>query len=313
MRLCDNGYLGLMVGCSLSGWAVLGCGSNVRVGSNDGDGGLADATVTIDGALADDGGTGTPSDGGAPDDGSQGPYVHIHVRAVATPVAHAPTTAGQTPRDYSSGYRSFSMLRGMDDPSPLVVFDYGDDYIEAGYDDGDDTVVASVPARDLSRGAFTVGRTVLTHVRYTVDATLHYGSLQIPGMFHNIVVISDRTEIESVARDRGFYRFVFDGAGTPVMQEGAGLSVPTFAGGGFEVRVEEGETAYYYPLDIVVDPDIDRDVHMIMEVNMHESFRWEDQDMPDYGPGVFDVTPAGYEPLRQFGANSYRVYMEPAL
>jgi hypothetical protein len=42
-----------------------------------------------------------------------------------------------------------------------------------------------------------------------------------------------------------------------------------------------------------------------VEVNMSESFRWEDQALPGYTAGVYDTTPTSFEPIRRFGANSY--------
>ena len=43
---------------------------------------------------------------------------------------------------------------------------------------------------------------------------------------------------------------------------------------------------------------------------MHESFRWQDQDLPEYQPGVLDTTPVASEPVLRFGANSQAVYTE---
>jgi len=51
-------------------------------------------------------------------------------------------------------------------------------------------------------------------------------------------------------------------------------------------------------------------VHQIIEFNVFESFRWEDTAGEGYLEGVFDVTPTGTEPIRRFGANTYRLYRD---
>jgi len=262
------------------------CGERVRVGRNVGtDGGPGDAAV-------------------------DGPFVHIHFRSTVEPFAHMDGLASQTPRAMSGGMRSYSVLRSMDDPTPALVFDYGDGYQEVGYDGGDDTIVASVPARALTGGTFAVGRVVLTHTRYTVDAVVHTAGMNIPGEIEGVVVLSDRTTIDGVMRDRGYNKWILRAGGMEFPQEGTGLFVPEFGSGGFSVRIEDGETAYYFPANLAVVPDITSDVDMVLEANMHECFRWEDSDMAGYGTGVFDVTPAGYELVRQFGANSFVIIME---
>ncbi len=43
---------------------------------------------------------------------------------------------------------------------------------------------------------------------------------------------------------------------------------------------------------------------------MHEAFRWIDASERDNRSGVFDVTPHGYETIRQAGASSYRSHLE---
>lgn len=242
----------------------------------------------------------------------EGPMVHIHLRVATEPAAHPVGTSGQTPSRHRAGMRSFYLLRNADDPEPLHVFDFGDGFVEVGYEPGDDTIVASVPIRGLTRGLFTVGRVVHTHADYTVETRLHHSGYDLPGQIDHLVAMSDRTTLDGAVRARGWYRFLFRSGSIEVPREGGGFDVPALPSGGFGVRIEGGEHAYYFPVSLEVEPDLPSDVHMVMEVNMHESFRWEDQDEPGYARGVFDTTPVGWEPVRQFGANSFRVYMDRA-
>jgi hypothetical protein len=73
------------------------------------------------------------------------------------------------------------------------------------------------------------------------------------------------------------------------------------------VWFENGEWAYQFPTKLEVDPDTDTNFTHIFRVNMHESYRWADQDGPGFAPGVFDTTPTTFEPVKQFGANSFEI------
>lgn len=198
----------------------------------------------------------------------------------------------------------------MDDPAPFLVFSHGDGFAEASYDDGADTVVGSIARRDLPRETFRVARVIHTHTRFTVDARLHAPGATLPGTFDNLVVLSDRTTLDGTARSRGHYRYVFHAAGVSFPLEGEGLDLPDVSSGGFVVREEAGEAAYYFPAAIAVDPEGAEDVEFVFEVFVHEGFRWIDRDEPGYLAGAFDVTPSSYEPIVQMGASSFRFFVE---
>lgn len=288
------------VWCLALGFAgACGFGDGVAPGGPDG-GARADAVSPP----GEDGGAVRP----APDDGS--PRVFIHLRATTTPVPHDDGLAGQTPLEHRGGIRRFEMLTAAGDPAPVTVIDYGDGYVDCGLDGGDDTLVGSIRTADVPPGHYTVGRTVWTHVRYRVVATMHYMGLAVPGELDNLVAMSDRVELEGTPRAHGWYRYVFRTAGMDYPLEGSGLEfLPAVSSGGFTVRLEAGEAVYDYPIDLeVADPGAS--VRMVMEVDMHESFRWQDQSLPGYATGVLDVTPTSYEPVLRFGANAYRVYRE---
>lgn len=251
-------------------------------------------------------------DGGAPaaDASVEGPRVHVHLRATHAPVPHADGTVGQTPRDWRSGVRSLHLLRALDDPEPALIFSHGDGYVEASYGDGADTIVGSASAADLPSGTFTWARAVHTHVRFTIDATAHGAATPIDGAFTDLIVLSDRTTVDGSVRARGDYEWRFQAPGVDVPHEGTGYEVLPIDGGGFHTRAEDGETAYYFPALVVVDPTVTEDVHFIFEVNVHEGFRWTDQTQPGYRDGVFDVAWTGTEPIVQAGANGYAYFTE---
>jgi len=253
-----------------------------------------------------DGGAGPGADAGA-----AGPRIYFYVRTNTDPFPHADGLSGQTAREAYQGIQSFTLMRDAGDPDPLVVLDLGDALVEAGYNDGDETLVGSAPLSSVRPGHYTVGRNVVTHSRYTVDATMHVGGLVVPGELDNVQVLTSGTPIDGVARPQSWFRYVFRAAGREYPLEGLGAPLPTEpTTGGFRLVLEGDEAVYYYPIDVTIDATGDADVRVVLEVNMDHSFRWEDQALPGYAPGVFDSTSVGAEPVRRFGANSLDVYVE---
>lgn len=281
-----------------------GAGDPADVGASARDAFLPDASSPGEDATAD-AAVLPPVDARTAD----GPRVFVHLRATAESVEHPATTSGQTPSPYGGGIRSFQMLRAADDPSPVTVFDHGDGYVEVGLNDGDDTITGSAAIADLPPGRYVLGRTVWTHVRYGVAATAHYGGLAIPGRFDNVHALSDRVDLDGAVRGHGWYRYTFRTGAMEIPFEGHMDFTDSLSSGGFTVALEEGETAYYYALDLEVDP-ASSDVHMVMEVNVHECFRWRDEEAPGHATGTFDVTASSFEPVVQLGANGYRVLRE---
>lgn len=285
---------------------VLACGDDTGpadVGSND--------AKAADSSVARDAGDAGASDGANASDAATGPVIEVHVRTNDAIYSHADGWSGQTSRDAYQGIRRVELLRQGSDPNPLVLFDYGDGFVEAGYNAGDDTLVGAARITDLVDGQFTVGRSVITHSRYKVDAIMHTNGLSIPGEFDNIQVLSDRTEINGQARSQGWFRYVFRAAGMEFPLEGNNAPLPSVpTTGGFRLDLNEGEATYTFPVDITIDTSAIVSSAIVIEVNMNESFRWEDQSLPSYAPDVFDATPTSSEPVRRFGANSFSVYVE---
>jgi hypothetical protein len=252
------------------------------------------------------------ADGGEPADASvaSGAQVHVHLRASHDPVAHPPATSGQTPRDWVSGIRSLHLLRSETDPAPVEIFSHGDGYVEVSYADNADTIAGSAPIATLPNATFTWARAVHTHVRFTIDATLHTSLGPAPGTLDDLIILSDRTTIDGAVHRRGDYRYVFRTGGTDYPAEGTGFTVQPIPGGGFFTRIEDGETAYYFPVYLVVSNDLTEDVHLIFEVNVHEGFRWTELVALGHETGVFDTTVISTEPIVQAGANGYAYFVE---
>ena len=59
------------------------------------------------------------------------------------------------------------------------------------------------------------------------------------------------------------------------------------------------------------DPKLDHDRDVTFEINVHEDFRWRDENKAGYAAGSWDTEPPAYEPVVTFGANSFRVYTTP--
>jgi hypothetical protein len=251
--------------------------------------------------------TGTTDPGTGPAQG--GGNVVIHVRATAKPVPHNDSWSGQTPRDEYIGIRGLVLGTSKDDPNPLVVFDNGS-FVEARLNDGDDTVVAKVPASKLRAGTYTWARTLVTHARYKVDATAHYMGFSTPGEYDSLVVFTDKTNVKNKVRNSGDIESTFRGGGQTYGPYEGNTPIPAWQSGGITLEIKNGQGSYVYPALVTVDPTIKSDVNVVFEVNMHECFRWEDTNNFGYQKGVWDTELTTYEPLKQFGANSFRLTIE---
>lgn len=280
----------------VSGMFAIACsGASVDIGGpNGGDsGGIVDPPQG-------DGGVVNPIDASF-----SGPKVTIHVRTSTAPFPHQDGFSGQTSTKTKQGIRSFRLLRSANDPQPLVVFDYGNGFVEAGYDDGDDTVVGVVPVAKLVPGTYTIAQFGVTHSRFRVNSVAHYGGGAYPGVYDCVQALSDNTTLDGKARARGWYRYVFTTSGQSFPQEGPDAPLPTQAEtGGFVMKSANGQTWYELPVNIVIPSGVVADVTAVMSVNMNDAFRWEDQDLPGYTKGVYDTTPVSFEPVRRYGANA---------
>ncbi len=269
------------------------------------------------GTFGNHGGGGTGGDAGSTAQGGAGgqvidePAIMIRFRAHTEPFEHEDNLSGQTPIDHVSGVRKLQLFVDESDPNPVTIFDFGSDFVEIGYNHGDDTAVVSVPASSVPSATYTHARVVHSHVRYRVSANMHQNGMVLPGEFDNLQVLSDGTMLDGTLRDHGYYEYTFITGGQDYTQTGSNAPLPqVWDTGGYTVGFENGEWFYSFPVLLVVPADIDHDLTVVHEVNMFESFRWEDQDEPSYQPGVFDSTAIVSEPVEHFGANSFWVTVD---
>jgi hypothetical protein len=273
---------------------VAGCGDTIDVGGFGGGGGSGGA------------GTGTGGSGTGGSTGSGTGQIDIHLTSSTAPFTHTDGLSGQTPTMHTAGLKSLKLYRSETDTAPLTVFDLGADSKTVDFADGADTLVYTATAGDLVSGNFTRARVVYTWVKYEVAATLHTSGLDLPGKFDNLQVLSDDTTVDGNTYDAGHYEYVFTTGGMSYPTSGENAPVPEWSGvGGFEVVSEGGEWAYYFPVSLPVDPTLNTNLRIDLAVNMHESFRWQDETMTGYVDGVFDTTTTTFEPVKQFGANSF--------
>jgi len=265
------------------------------------------------------GGAGAGSEGGAGGVGGQAPEggaapaITIRFRSSTAPFPHDDGLAGQTPLSHVSGLRKLQLYPSPTDPNPLTVFDFGSDFVEVSYADGADTPVYTVPASTLPQGLYTVARVVHSHVRYEVASTMHVNGQALPGTYQNLQVLSDGTLLDGQLRNHGYYEYVFSTGYVDFPISGDNAPVPEWSEtGGFSTKLENGEWGYYFPIELWVTPELTEDVDIVLEVNMHESFRWQDQSEPGFAPGVFDTVPTAFEPVKRFGANDFALSLEPA-
>jgi len=284
--------------------ATTGCSSTVDPDDGAGGGGSDEGGGRDDGGGGDgDGGGGSPATGTG--------NIEIRMRATTATFPHADGLSGQTPLAHSSGVRSLQLFESESDSEPLTVFDFGEESMEVSYADGADTLIYTAKAADLPLKTFTRARVVHSHVRYRVASTMHANGFDLPGEFDNLQVLSDGTLIDGQMRDHGYFEYEFEGGAQSFPLSGTDAPVPAWSGaGGFSVEFEDGEWAYYFPVNLPVNPDLDSDVAVIFVVNMHESFRWSDESAPDFSAGVFDTTPSTFEPVMRFGANSFALAIE---
>ena len=251
-------------------------------------------------------------DEGSVADPARGPLRAVRIRASTAPFPHLDGLAGQTAIAAAGGARSLQLLRFRGDPDPVKLFDHGPSAVEVDYNDGGDTLVATVPAARLRPGIYVLARLVHSHSRYRVAATGHGGLAPTPGVLDNLVVMSDGTLVDGVLRDGGYYESAFTGPrAAPVRAVGSDYHVPEWSTtAGAQAFVEDGEWAVYFPVLLTVHGVPDRDATLAIDVNLDHAFRWVDLPLPTYRPGAFDVTPSWYEPVVRFGGNWFTATLD---
>lgn len=225
---------------------------------------------------------------------------------------HTDGLAGQTPQAHAYGIRSLSLLRDAQDTSPVMVFEYGLDYEEAELGNGTDTVVGQVPASSLPEGTFTLGRVVLSHIRYNVAAVMHANGNNLPGTFQNLHILGNNVTLGQTTYQLGDYKYTFSSVAGDFTQTGSNGAIPTVtAAGGVRLVQEGAEVVLYLPVNIVSSASVQSDMDVAFVLNTDKCFRWQDdEDTAGNATDVLDATPIGTEPVLHFGANSYAATLQ---
>ena len=247
---------------------------------------------------------------GTPDEttpaGTAGPRVTIAVRGSTAPFAHGDAWSGETPKKQLVAIRSLWLLRSPTDPSPVQVFDHGSGAVEADLVSNATTEVASVVAKTLPAGVFTIAKAGVAYVRYSVDARMH-SIVSVDGQYDNVQSLSDGAVIDGVTRDKGWFSYSFSSNGTTYgTLDGDDAPLPVVdTNGGLKLDTSGPQAFYVFPVQVAIDPDVAVDHEVLLELNVHESFRWHDQNAAGYSAKVFDTTPYTFEPVMAFGANAF--------
>ncbi|HEX7664742.1 MAG TPA: hypothetical protein VF407_09530, partial [Polyangiaceae bacterium] len=161
------------------------------------------------GASTVDPGTGSSSDAGSSSTSGGGNYV-IVLRAVQTPVAVDSTTSGQTPIDQRIGFSGLHLKTASGDE--LTVADLPST-VDVGYNDGDETTIATVKASTLKAGHYTTAEVPIAYVKFTVAGTYHQSGAGVPGSFADSIAMADSAIIDGVAHDKGWWASTFSTSG----------------------------------------------------------------------------------------------------
>ncbi len=272
---------------------------------------VADPGTEPDPSGQADGSPSAPTDPGVP--AATGPKVSISVVGSTSPVPHGDGLSGQTPATQAVAIRSLYLLRTPTDPNPVKVFDLGAaNAAEVELVSGKKVEVATVVAKTLPAGVFTMAKAGVTFVRYAVAARMH-GVVALDGRYENYQALSDGAVIDGVVRAKGDFRYAFVANGATLgALEGKDAPVPTLAAsGGLSLDGSGSDAFYVFPVQVAIDPNVTVDHEATLEINVHESFRWQDQSAPGYTPKVFDTTPSSFEPIVSFGASASALTIAP--
>jgi hypothetical protein len=259
---------------------------------------------------ASSGGSGSGSS--APEDAHPGgARLTVALRGSSAPIPHTDGFSGQTPSRQIVAIRSLWLYRSATDPSPLRVLDLGKSSVETDLATGTTVDIGTVALRSLPAGHYTVAKVGAAYVRYSIATRLH-STLTLDGRYDNVQALSEGAVIDGQTRGRGWYRYSFAvGSTTYGAVEGADAPLPKLpAAGGISLESEGPESFYVFPTSVTIDPDEPKDQRVVCEVNVYESFRWQDQDLPGYAARVYDTTPTTFEPVMAFGASAFSLNVE---
>ncbi|MDB4935127.1 MAG: hypothetical protein JWP87_2099 [Labilithrix sp.] len=276
-------------------------------------------TSTVDGTDvpgsdpgASSGGTGTGSEEPGTSPGtSPGARVTLALRGSTTPVPHSDAFSSQTPASQNVAVKSLWLLKTADDPNPLKVADLGTNAIETDLVSGKTNDIATVSLKSLPAGTYTIAKVGVAWVRYRIAARLHDG-VAVDGRYDNVEALSDNVVFDGKPRAKGWFRSEFGvGDTTYGTYESNDAPLPQLASsGGMTLETKGADSFYVFPMHVTIDPNETKDQRLVCEVNVHESFRWQDQPQADYASKVFDTTTTAYEPVMSFGASAFSLFLE---
>ena len=240
-----------------------------------------------------------------------GARLTLSLRGSTAPVAHLDTFSGQTPSHQIVAIKSLWLYKSASDARPLAVLDLGARSVETDLVTGATSDIGTVALKSLPAGTYTLAKVGVAYVRYSVASRMH-STLTADGRYDNIQALSDGAVIDGQTRAKGWYRYAFAvGATTYGVLEGAAAPLPQLpSGGGISLETAGAESFYVFPTAVTIDPNEPRDQRVVCEVNVHESFRWQDQEQPGYAAHVYDTTPTVFEPVMAFGANAFSLKLE---
>lgn len=271
------------------------------------------STSSVDPAgPSDPSGPGASSGGsgsGAEDPG--GARLTLALRGSITPVVHPDAFSGQTPSRQIVAIKSLWLYKFAADPSPLKVLDLGAKSVETDLVTGGTNDIGTVALKSLLAGTYTIAKVGAAYVRYSVASRMH-STLTADGRYDNIQALSDGAVIDGQTRAKGWYRYAFAvGATTYGALEGSDAPLPQLlSGGGISLETAGPDSFYVFPTTVTIDPNEPKDQRVVCEVNVHESFRWQDQEQPGYAAHVYDTTPTAFEPVMAFGASAFSLKLE---
>ena len=243
------------------------------------------------------------------DEGAGGPTLEfVIVGDPASAVTFLDSYASQTPAAFFVGVQKVELLASADDPSPVTVFDAGDDkYIEVDMQGG--TTLATIDLFQVTSGTYNYARVLLATARFTVQATVHppFPVPSLKGPVSVVAALSD-TVIDSTPRSQDWVQYSFSAGGFPFVQTGTLPPFPDSATG--TVIKESGRTWLQMELSqhLTITPSISTSYVATVTMKTKDCFRWEDQSTSGYATGVFDTDSSGNsEPVKSFGPGDYSI------
>jgi hypothetical protein len=238
--------------------------------------------------------------------GSQSSGLTVSIAGSTAPFDHQDGASGQTAQNVTAGVRSLTLLTA--DGTAFTLMDQAPNAVTVGYDDGDETPVAHLDPAAIVPGHYVQARLVQDWSRFDVSATLHQSGATTNGTLHALQVTSDGAMVNGVEQQAGHYEQAFDGGGKTQDFAGDDAIVPEHSSTpGAQAVVENALWSVYFPVDLELEPHA---AALRVVVNMDRAFRWDDVPGGQNQPGVYDIAPPIYEPVRQFGGNRFDVTVE---